>query len=86
MAKYWTEKGKSCPTEILEALAKHNAEGRSIWKPMHMQSLFEQNNFVSIEGNVSADIFERGRCLPSDNKMTPDQQDVVIEIVKSCFD
>ena len=85
-AEYWTEKGKSCPTEILEALAKYNAEGRPIWKPMHMQPLYWQNDFISVEGDVSADIFDRGLCLPSDNKMTPEQQDIVIEIVKRCFD
>ena len=85
-AEFWTEKGKSCPTEILEELAKYNAEGRPIWKPMHMQPLYEKNDFISVEGDVSADIFDRGICLPSDNKMTPDQQDVVIEIIKRCFD
>lgn len=84
-AEFRTEKGKSCPTEILKALEDYNAEGRPIWKPMHMQPLFEQNDFVSVEGDVGADIFNRGLCLPSDNKMTPKQQDVVIEIVKSCF-
>lgn len=86
IAKYWTEKGKSCPTEILEALAHCNAEGRPIWKPMHMQPLYAHNDFVSLGEDVGADIFERGLCLPSDNKMTPDVQDKIIEIVKSCFD
>ena len=85
-AEFWQEPGKSCPTEILETLTKYNAEGRPIWKPMHMQPLFEKNDFISAEGDVSADIFERGLCLPSDNKMTPEQQDVVIEIIKRCFD
>ena len=73
-------------TKILEELTKYNAEGRPIWKPMHMQPLYEKNDFISVEGDVSADIFDRGICLPSDNKMTPDQQDVVIEIIKRCFD
>lgn len=85
-AKYWTERGKSCPTEMLDALTKYNAEGRPIWKPMHMQPLYWQNDFISVEGDVSADIFARGICLPSDNKMTPEQQDVVIEIIKRCFE
>lgn len=85
-AEFWAEKGKSCPTEILEALAEHNAEGRPIWKPMHMQPLYEKNDFIHLGSDVSADIFHRGVCLPSDNKMTPEQQDVVIEIVKRCFD
>lgn len=99
-ALYTKEPGTSCPTEILEALAKYNAEGRPIWKPMHMQPIFRMNPFITrrgsgraktnayIEGgcvDVGMDIFERGLCLPSDNKMTPEQQDVIIEIIKECF-
>lgn len=84
-ASYVSAKGKSCPTEILEKLASLNAEGRPIWKPMHLQPIYRTNPFVSIKDDVSADIFARGLCLPSDNKMTSDIQDKVIEIVKSCF-
>ena len=85
-ASYVKEAGKSCPTEILETLAKYNAEGRPIWKPMHMQPIYKNNAFVKAgDVNVGADIFERGLCLPSDNKMTPEEQDVIIEIIKSCF-
>lgn len=99
-ALYIAEKGKSCPTEILEALAKYNAEGRPIWKPMHMQPIFRMNPFVTVAGNgraqsnayiagneidVGMDIFARGVCLPSDNKMTTQQQDQVIEIITNCF-
>lgn len=106
-ALYISESGKSCPTEILEKLADYNAEGRPIWKPMHMQPLYRNNGFVTREGNgraisnayipggrsgqdgkpldVGMDIFSRGLCLPSDNKMTPEQQEIIIEIVKSCF-
>ena len=102
VATYTPEKGKSCPTEILETLAKYNTEGRPIWKPMHLQPLYRMCPFVTDEGNgcgqsnayidcgaandVGADIFARGLCLPSDNKMTPEQQDVIIEIVKRCFE
>lgn len=97
---YVSEPGKSCPTEILDTLAAYNAEGRPIWKPMHMQPIYRMNGFVTREGNgrartnayiagtgidVGADIFERGLCLPSDNKMTPEQQDAIIEMVKECF-
>ena len=100
-ALYTKEPKKSCPTEILEALAKYNAEGRPIWKPMHMQPIFRMNPFITRQGSgraktnayiegsgvdVGMDLFERGLCLPSDNKMTPEQQDKVIEIVRSCFD
>ncbi len=85
-ATYSSEKGKSCPTEILETLEKYNAEGRPVWKPMHMQPIFKNCDFVSCSEIVSEDIFERGVCLPSDIKMTAQQQDAVIEIIKSCFD
>ena len=85
-ASYVPESGKSCPTQILEELAKYNAEGRPIWKPMHMQPVYNNCPFVSATGkDVGADIFERGLCLPSDNKMTADQQNQIIEIVKNCF-
>ena len=94
------EAGKSSPGEILAALAAFNAEGRPIWKPMHMQPIYRSNAFVTVDGNgrgksnayiagtgidVGADIFRRGLCLPSDNKMTPQQQDRVIEIIHRCF-
>ncbi len=100
-ALYISEPGKSCPTEILETLAKYNAEGRPIWKPMHEQPIFRMNPFITREGNgraktnayveggsedVGMDIFERGLCLPSDNKMTAEEQDVVIEIIRRCFE
>lgn len=101
-ALYIPEKGKSCPTEILETLAGFNAEGRPIWKPMHMQPIYRMNGFVTANGSgrgqsnayidrgeatdVGADIFERGLCLPSDNKMTPEQQDIIIDLIRSCFE
>ena len=91
---YVTERGKSCPTEILEKIAEINAEGRPIWKPMHMQPIYRNNPFVTREGDgraqekisVGADIFERGLCLPSDNKMTAQQQAIIIEVVRKCFE
>ena len=85
-AEFWEEPGKSCPTEILTKLARLNAEGRPIWKPMHLQPIYSDNSFVSLGEDVGADIFARGLCLPSDNKMTPAIQDKIIEVVKSCFD
>ena len=84
-ASYESQPGKSCPTEILEAIAALNAEGRPIWKPMHMQPIFKDAKFVSVDGDNGADIFERGLCLPSDNKMTPEQQETIIEVIKNCF-
>ena len=73
--------------EILETLAAHNAEGRPIWKPMHMQPIYRMHGFVARESSmdVGADIFHRGLCLPSDNKMTAEEQALIIEIVKTCF-
>lgn len=85
-AEFWEEPGKSCPTEILTKLARLNAEGRPIWKPMHLQPVYSKNTFISLGEDVGADIFARGLCLPSDNKMTADIQDKIIDIVKSCFD
>lgn len=97
---YISEPGKSCPTEILETLARYNAEGRPIWKPMHMQPIYRMNPFITREGNgrartnayiegtasdIGMDIFHRGLCLPSDNKMTEKEQDQIIEIIKECF-
>ena len=97
---YASVPGKSSPSEILDALAAFNAEGRPIWKPMHMQPIYRTNPFITAEGNgrgrtnayikgsgvdVGADIFRRGLCLPSDNKMTPEQQDRIIEIIHRCF-
>lgn len=85
-AEYVKEAGKTCPTEILEALTKYNAEGRPIWRPMHMQPVFSNNPFIGRDNmDVGADIFNRGLCLPSDNKMTEEEQNAVIEIVRSCF-
>ncbi len=84
-ASFIKEKGKSCPTEILEALANLNAEGRPIWKPMHAQPIYKDCPFVSLGGDVGMDIFERGLCLPSDNKMTKEEQDKIITVIRACF-
>lgn len=85
-ALYVSERGKSCPTEILETLAGYHAEARPIWKPMHMQPVFRTNKFACLGEDVGMDIFNRGVCLPSDIKMTKEQQERVIEIIWSCFD
>ena len=107
-ALYTPEHGKSCPTEILNVLGSINAEGRPIWKPMHMQPIYRRNVFVTREGSgkakfdayinggcvredgkpleVSMDIFNRGLCLPSDNKMTEEQQNKIIEVIRYCFE
>ncbi len=97
---YVHEKGKSCPMEILDKLGEMNAEGRPVWKPMHMQPIYRNHGFITAQGNgrartnayiagesvdVGADIFARGLCLPSDNKMTPEQQDAIIAAIRDCF-
>ena len=97
---YIKETGKTCPTEILESLSKINAEGRPIWKPMHMQPIYRMNPFITKEGSgrartnayisgeitdIGMDIYNRGLCLPSDIKMTTDEQDRIIEVIRSCF-
>lgn len=92
-ATYVTENSKSCPTEILEKLSAINAEGRPIWKPMHMQPIFKDNEFFTINGisksktdeSVGRDIFMRGLCLPSDIKMTAEEQNIIIEAIRECF-
>ncbi len=92
--KYTPEEGKSCPHEILDSITAVNAEGRPIWKPMHMQPIYSASPFVTAKGqwdkstsdcSAGADIFRRGLCLPSDNKMTPEEQDRVIEAIRACF-
>nr|AKE79905.1 aminotransferase [Streptococcus suis] len=98
---YTSEKGKTSPSEILDALNAINAEGRPIWKPMHSQPIFRMNPFITKNGNgraqtnayiagnysdVGTDLFERGLCLPSDNKMTVEEQNIIIETIKACFE
>ena len=100
-AYYSIEDGKSSPTEILEALNAFNAEGRPIWKPMHLQPMYRGNEFITVNGRsrgssdayiehgrnveVTTDIFNRGLCLPSDNKQTEEQAETIIEVIKRCF-
>lgn len=99
-ALYITESGRSCPSEILDAITSINAEGRPIWKPMHMQPMYRMHEFVTVNGSgraktnayisggikdIGADIFQRGVCLPSDNKMTAEEQDRIIEVIRACF-
>jgi dTDP-4-amino-4,6-dideoxygalactose transaminase len=100
-ALYISEPGKSCPTEILESISLINAEGRPIWKPMHLQPIYRMNPFITKEGNgraksnayipgessdIGMDIFERGLCLPSDNKITVEQQQRIIDVIHQCFE
>lgn len=75
------------PIDIYEKLSKNNVITRPIWKPMHMQPVFESCDFIFAEdAPVNERVFSRGLCLPSDIKMTEEEQDYVIELVKDCFD
>jgi len=87
--RYTLEKGKTSPDEIIDVLVKHNVEARPIWKPMHMQPYYKDCKFVKKDEHgedVGNDIFTRGLCLPSDIKMTEDEQNKIIEIIKDCFE
>ena len=87
-ASYQSTEGKTCPTEIIERLGDMNIESRPIWKPMHMQPVYGDYPAVTVSDGYSVceDIFERGLCLPSDNKMDRETQDQVIDIVRNCFE
>ena len=80
------ENSKVKPIDIFEALEKENIESRPVWKPMHMQPVFKEYDFIKIEEQaVSEDLFNRGVCLPSDTKMTKEEQQVVIDIIKGLW-
>ncbi|WP_289220580.1 DegT/DnrJ/EryC1/StrS family aminotransferase [Ileibacterium valens] len=87
-AFYKKEMGKSCPSEILDAIANINAEGRPIWKPMHLQPIYQANEFITTGSGWANgdDVFKCGLCLPSDNKMSKEEQDVIISAIKKCFE
>jgi dTDP-4-amino-4,6-dideoxygalactose transaminase len=100
-ALYIPQEGKSCPTEILNAISSINAEGRPIWKPMHLQPMYRMHPFITKQGegrartnayiaggieDVGADVFQRGACLPSDNKMTSEEQERIIKVIWACFE
>ena len=101
-AMWRTEKGKSCPSEILEVLEAFGANGRPIWKPMHQQPIYRNHSFITIDGNgrgssnaytnsigsqdIGDDIFDRGLCLPSDIKMSESDQNLIINIIHQCFE
>lgn len=81
---------KDCPitpTQIREALEKEDIESRPIWKPMHLQPIFQGHEYVTIDADtdVGAEVFERGLCLPSDVKMGEEDQDLIIKLIKECF-
>ncbi len=98
---YENAHGKTCPMEVLEALEAFGAQGRPVWKPMHLQPMFRRHEFVSMDGarrsfeggcggmfaraDESGSLFEQGVCLPSDIKMTKEEQERIVEIVTACL-
>ena len=79
---------KVTPNDVMDALEAENIESRPIWKPMHLQPVFAEYDFISaVEGSVSVgeDIFNRGLCLPSDIKNTKEDMEHIISIVRGCF-
>lgn len=74
---------------IMETLEKENIDSRPVWKPMHLQPVFKEYDFITAKNDgtsVSEDLFNRGVCLPSDTKMTEEEQERVIDIIKKCFE
>ncbi|EJQ64913.1 DegT/DnrJ/EryC1/StrS family aminotransferase [Bacillus mycoides] len=84
---YWlssmTLNGKVRPIDVMEALEKENIESRPVWKPMHLQPFFEKYDFVGTD--VSEKLFENGVCLPSDTKITDEDLDRVVKIIKGLW-
>jgi len=66
--------------ELVRRLAAENVEARPVWKPMHLQPLYERCERVG--GEVAADLYRRGLCLPSSSRLAPDEQDLVISLVR----
>lgn len=81
---YWlsaiTLNGKLKPVDVIEALEIENIESRPVWKPMHLQPMFKQYDYVG--GNVSEQLFETGICLPSDTKMTQEDLERTVSVIK----
>ena len=80
------ENSKVKPLDIMEYLEKYNIETRPVWKPMHMQPVFEKYDFIKVKDkSVGEDLFTRGVCLPSDTKMTKEEQEKIIDLIKGLF-
>lgn len=84
-------KGKDVvtPVAIMDALEKENIESRPIWKPMNLQPVYAENDFIQVEScngvSVGEDLFNRGVCLPCDVKNTEEDMDRVVRIVRGLF-
>ena len=84
------ENSKVTPLDIMEALEKENIESRPVWKPMHLQPVFEKYDFITTvkngEKTVSEDLFNRGVCLPSDTKLTEEDFERIVSTIKKLFE
>jgi len=78
-----TLSGKVRPLDIMEALEAENIESRPIWKPMHLQPFYKGYDFIG--SGVSEEIFENGVCLPSDTKMSDEDLDRIVKIIKGLW-
>ena len=78
------EKGIT-PAKLQDALAAQNIESRPIWKPMHLQPVYADKDFVTLSDPVGDDIFARGLCLPSDIKNTEEDMELIVKTIKSVF-
>ncbi len=87
---YWlsvallSKESKVKPIDVILHLEENNIEARNVWKPMHLQPVFEKYDFVGVENDksVAKDLYERGICLPSDTKMNTEDIQRVVKIVK----
>ena len=92
-SNYWlsvmtlSEDSRVKPLDIMMELESHNIESRPVWKPMHLQPIFKQYPFFTVSEGISVaeDYFNRGICLPSDTKMTTEQQQQVIAYIRALF-
>lgn len=75
------------PDMIMDAFEKENIESRPIWKPLHLQPVFSDYDFIKEDDGkcVAEEVFDRGLCLPSDIKNTDEDMELIVQIVRSQF-
>lgn len=86
-ANYWltciTLRGEIRPLDLILALETENIEARPVWKPMHLQPFYQSCDYIGL--GVSDEIFKNGVCLPSDTKMTEEDLNRVVTIIKGLW-
>lgn len=77
------------PETLLASLAEQSIEARPVWKPLHMQPLFEGTAYyphsIGSEGSISERLFRTGLCLPSGSQMTEEEQMRVVGCIRQCL-